>query len=96
MKTLRRSSYLIFRFSITKRSDLNRSQFWLLVDQERYAYSSLYTDSHSTPSDSTTINIQLTAGQLVRVENDYSSLVYGTNSEGYILSWFTGFMLYAL
>ena len=48
-----------------------------------------------TPTASFTINIQLTAGQVVKVENDNSASVTGTNS-GYINSWFTGHMLYAL
>ena len=90
----------MIRFSVTKRSDLHRCDFWLLVDTVRYAYNEIHTGGDGvpgslTPTASFTINIQLTAGQVVQVENDNSASVTGTNS-GYINSWFTGHMLYAL
>ena len=43
-----------------------------------------------------TINIELRAGQIVRIEYKGSSKVGGTNSTGTMLSWFTGHLLYAL
>ena len=42
------------------------------------------------------IILELTAGQLVRIENDASSLVLGTAEEYGYLSWFTGYLLHAL
>ena len=89
--------YDIFRFSIAKRSNDGRAHFWLLIDEERYFYFNIALDGGSTaPTGTATINIQLTAGQIVRVENNISTLIYGTNSEGIIQSYFTGFLLYLL
>ena len=85
----------VFRFSVTKKSDQQRSYFWIVVDDERYALYSLYS-AGSQPPGSLTITLELTAGQIVRVENDYSSIIYGTDSAGAIRSWFTGHLLYAL
>ena len=90
--TLLRLSH--FRFSVTKRSNENRSYFWFLLDDQRYSLYQLYTSG--TVTGSATIVLELTAGQIVRVENYISTIIYGTDSEGAIRSWFTGHMLYAL
>ena len=87
--------YFKCRFSVTKTSNLERSNFWILVDDQRYAGHFLYT-ADVPPAGSATIILQLTAGQIVRVENQYSSIIYGTSSDGVILSWFTGHLLYPL
>ena len=84
------------RFTVVKRSNENRAYFWLLIDEDRYTYNYQNTSGTGNPTGITTINIELTAGQIVRVENDHSSVIYGTDSNGIIQSWFTGFLLYAL
>ena len=84
---------LIFRFSVAKRSNAGRAHFWLLLDEERYFYLDSY--ENYVPTGTATINLQLTAGQIVRVENYYSTIIYGT-LEGTINSFFTGHMLYNL
>ena len=67
------------------------------MDEVRYAEKDgLYGGSNEAPSSSATINLQLSAGQLVRIENFGSTLVYGTFEEGFLQSWFTGHLLYAL
>ena len=87
-----------FRFSVQKTGNDYSSLFWLVVDGKRFMYGGLfdlYTDNG--PSTANTINIRLTAGQVVRVENQVSSEIYGTRvADGAIESWFTGFMLYKL
>ena len=70
--------------------------FWLLVDERHYLTTGPEILSEFTPSTAITINIQLKAGQTVRVENQISTLIYGTATTGVIDSWFTGFMLYEL
>ena len=89
------------RFSITKRSDHSQARYWLIVDEIRKTFFDM--DYHeqsgsgtSTSTGSFTINMQLTAGQIVRVENDRSAYIYGTDSSGIMQSWFTGYMLYSL
>ena len=63
----------------------------------RFAYVEEYGgNSDLDPSGTATINIELTAGQIVRIENAGSTAIYGTNSPGYMYSWFTGHLLYAL
>ena len=93
------TSYVSFnhRFSIGKRSNQGFAHFWLLVDEQRYLnYDGYFEPSQVAPTGTATVNLQLTAGQIVRVENRASSIIYGTDSEGLIQSWFTGHMLYAL
>ena len=71
--------HLIFsRFFIANRSDDGRAHFWLLIDEERY----FYLENYTTYSESvtTTINVELTAGQIVRVENNISTFISGTDS----------------
>ena len=67
-----------------------------LVDEVRYAEYDLYVGSDIHPSGSATINVELTAGQIVRVENHGSTILYGTSDEGNMYSWFTGHLLYPL
>ena len=89
------------RFSVMKRSDYSQSKWWLLVDDSRITYYNMdYHEEDSsgseTPTSAATINIQLTGGQIVRVENDQSDVLYGTDSAGIMQTWFTGFMIFAL
>ena len=82
---------------MTKEGNDYHGSFFFLVDEVRYAEKDgLYGGSNEAPASSATINLQLNAGQLVRIENIGSTLVYGTFAEGYIQSWFTGHLLYAL
>ena len=48
------------------------------------------------PASSSTINLELAAGQIVRIENAVSTVIYGTDAGGVIRSWFTRHLLYAL
>ena len=89
------------RFSVMKRSDVSQAKWWLLVDGARRTYYNM--DYHEadgsgslTPTSASTINLELAAGQVVRVENDQSNNVYGTDPSGTMQSWFTGFMMFAL
>lgn len=82
------------RFSVTIRSDENTAYFWLLVDEQRAVYNDCYM-SAASPTCSVTVNLQLTEGQLIRVENNQAGLVLGTNELGWN-SWFTGHLLYVL
>ena len=85
------------RFSVTKSGNENSGTSFILVDEVRYAeidLETIYSDGY--PDGSATINIELTAGQIVRVENIISTVVYGTDPSGYLYSWFTGHLLYAL
>ena len=84
------------RFSVVKRCDNFYGTFYLLLDEMRYTYVDEYVESNFIPAGSATINIELTAGQVVRIENAGSTMIYGTHSTGYIYSWFTGHLLHAL
>ncbi len=85
------------RFSVTKTSDNYHASFYLLVDNQRFAFKDAYLgSSHSTPSTSATISLQLKAGQVIKVENVSSNSVWGTDSDGAMLSWFTGHLLFPL
>ena len=70
--------------------------FYFLLDEEQLAQYHLQISGASYPNGAATINLELTAGQIVRIENWGSSTIYGTNSNGLINSWFTGHLLYAL
>ena len=84
------------RFSVQKTGNEFCSQFWLLIDDVRYLNSGLILSDDQSPSNTITINLILTAGQIVRVENRVSSLIYGTSGSGDINSWFTGYMLFEI
>ena len=86
-------SKMLCRFSVIKTSNSQRSFFWILVDDQRYAHYVLYSSGSGTPPGSITITLELNAGQIVRVENEYSSIVYGIDATGAIRSWFTGHMI---
>ena len=90
------SVYLYSRFSVNKEGDSNHGSFYLLVDEERYAYKETWVSTDCCPAGSATINLELTVGQIVRVENTGSSLLYGTQPGGFMKSWFTAHLLYAL
>ena len=79
-----------------KNSNSNYENFWFIVDNDRVAYMPMYEDTDPSPAASATINLELTAGQIVRIESNVSTLIYGTHADGFIYSWFTGFLVYAL
>ena len=81
---------------MVKHGNYYSGAFYILVDETRCAFVNEFTNTNSIPLGSATINIELTAGQAVRIKNDWSTAVYGTDSTGYIYSWFTGHLLYAL
>ena len=83
------------RFSVNKHGTDYGGSFFVLVDEVKYAYYEEYGPNDSTQSGSATINIELTAGQVVRIENKSSTEIYGTDSTGVMWSWFTGHLLYA-
>ena len=83
-------------FSVNKEGNNNQGSFYFLVDEDRYAMKQIYSGGDVQPASSSTINLELTAGQIVRVENAISTAIYGTDSSGVIRSWFTGHLLYAL
>ncbi len=70
--------------------------FWFVVDNNRVAYMEMYEDTDATPTPSATINLELTAGQIVRIESNVSTEIYGTHADGFIFSWFTGFLMFAV
>lgn len=80
------------RFSVGKASN-NRGHFWLLVDEVRFCLIFEYgwnSEDNTSPTGTMTVNIRLDAGQIVRVENDFSTQIFGTQSSGLLRSWFTG------
>ena len=83
------------RLSATKTGNEAHGSFWFLVDNTRVAYVEGFEPDAPLPRASTTIILELTAGQLVQIENNYSTIIVGTNGLG-MNSWFTGFLLYAL
>ena len=82
---------------MTKEGNNNHGTFWFLVDEVKFALKEEYTgNSNEGPSGSATISMELTAGQIVRIENSASTVLYGTDVSGAMRSWFTGHLLYAL
>ena len=77
-----------------KRGNNNKANFRLFVDSQPYTVYALHT-YFGEPGACVTINIQLTAGQVVSVENEHSTVLYGGGGGGYN-SWFSGFLLFAL
>ncbi len=50
----------------------------------------------TNPTGTMVVNLQLNAGQVIKVQNALSTRVFGTTSIGTMRSWFTGHMLYLL
>ena len=85
--TMKRLIFHYFRFSVNKHGGQYYGSFYFLVDEVHYALKDAYIgDDYSAPSGSATINIELSAGQLVRIENLGSTTILGTDSSGYIQS----------
>lgn len=83
---------------MVKRSNLRRGHFYLLIDGVQYFSITHYSgfDDRHYPSGVMTINVELRAGQRVQVQNNTSDVVFGTDSNGRISSFFSGFLLYEL
>ena len=91
----RRSSVYISRFSANKYGDNGHGTFLFLVDEERVAGHYEYSPGTCCLNGDATINLELSAGQIVRIENGFSTTILGTFN-GIMRSWFTGHLLYAL
>ena len=75
----------------------NHGDFIVMVDDVEYAYVDEGTDnSNLSPTGTGTINILLTAGQAVGIQNSGSFSIIGSDNLGMMYSWFTGHLLYAL
>ena len=86
----------MFRITVVKNGDNYSGEFFLLVDGQRVFVVEEYSlNVDPSPQGSATINLYLTAGQLVQVENSASTLLWGTNASGFLYSWITGFLFYA-
>ena len=83
------------RFSVTKRGSDFSGTFVFTVDDDAYAAMLTFSDNDSAPSASATINLELSAGQVVRVENVDSTIIFGTEF-GLVYTWFSGHLLYPL
>ena len=82
---------------MNKEGNEYNGSFYFLVDEVRYAEKDgVSGGSNEAPASSATVNLQLNAGQLVRIENVGSTLIYSTHAEGFVQSRFTGHLLYAL
>ena len=72
---------------------------YFMVDGDLVARCPEHTSVDPATQGITTINLYLTAGQFVQVQvqvqNRISTAVYGTGGNGYLRSWFTGFLLHA-
>ena len=83
------------RFSVTKRGSDFSGTFVFTVDDDAYAAMLTFSDNDSAPSASATINLELSAGQVVRVENVDSAIIFGTEF-GLVYTWFSGHLLFPL
>ncbi len=86
-----------FRFSANKEGNEYYGSFFFRVDGVRVGDVDEYAQSSNpNPQGSGTINLYLTAGQEVDVENLGATIGYGTNDVLGYRSWFTGFILFPL
>ncbi len=58
---------LNFRFTAVKQGNDNYGRFFFVVDGEEVAFVDGYSTGYSQPQGSATINLQLTAGQVVQI-----------------------------
>ena len=76
----RRSSIAVSRFSVHKFGDNNHGSFFFLVNGKQVAYKYLYVPGGTRPNGDATINLELSAGQTVQIENFGSVDIYGTHA----------------
>ena len=90
-------NFIHFRFTVIKSGNNYDGRFHFMVNEVEYALvdMDLVSAGDSTPSTTATINLELLAGDVVRIENIGSTLIYGVNGD-IMYSWFTGHLLYAL
>ena len=86
--------HLCSRFSVNKEGTDNQGSFYFMVDYDRFAMKQIFSTYNDLAS-SSTINLVLTAGQNVQIQNVGSTVIYGIRV-GVLRSWFTGHLLYAL
>ena len=76
-----------------------KTAFYLHVDGQRRAYTGLLysgdLDSRTDQAAMMSILLPLNAGQIVEVESHLQMTVHGSNSDGILYSWFTGYLLRA-
>ena len=89
------STNALFRFSANKYGTENQGSFYFLVDGVKVAFEYIYSPITCCPNGDATINLELSAGQTVSIENHLSTRLYGTGADGLMFSWFTGHLLYA-
>ncbi len=81
---------------MAKRGQDFDGSFFLLVDGAARALGQEYAgNSDGAPQGTATINLYLTAGQEVQVQNSGSTQVWGTYN-GFYQTWITGFLIYAV
>ncbi len=81
---------------MTKTGGEGHGTFWIVVDNTRVAYKDGSDTDTNHDAGSMTIVLELTAGQAVQIENNVSSEVLGTDAEGVIRSWFSGYLMFPL
>ncbi len=75
---------------------LPSGNFWFLVDDQRVAFIDDFDLFFILGQGFGTITLQLTADQVVRIENDYSRAIYGSDDQYGHVSWFTGYLVHKL
>ncbi len=81
-----------FRLSATLEGDNYDGSFYFLVDNVKITFSDgTSPNSNREPEGSATINLHLTAGQLVQVQNYVTTTVFGTESIKQETNWLISF-----
>ena len=86
---------LYFRLTAVKEGNYWYGTFYFLVDNVRVACVDV-SYNNNVPQGTGTINLFLSAGQIVQIENAESSVVYGTDAVYGYFSYFTGFLLFVV
>ncbi len=86
-----------YHFTAQKESNNNRANFFFVKEGERVTITGHYNEHHPTPWSTSSVILELQAGERVQIENIDSTIIYGVNSGTNIYrSWFSGFLLYGL
>ncbi len=87
-----------YQFTVQKESNNYRGYFFFVKEGERVAFHPRYDPDHVDTVGSSSIILELQAGERVQIENIDSTIIYGVYTSGTSIyrSLFSGFLLYGL
>ncbi len=85
-----------YYFNVQKESNNNKATLYYVKEGIRLAFVQAYMEYDSIPLSTSSIILELQAGERVQIENVDSNIIYGTLDATIYKSWFMGFLLHSM